>query len=158
MRINSFNPFSFRSPSKRLLNGFFEQPTVSIPSPSGLLQNFGRQRMSEVKCVSIPSPSGLLQNRYEVGCCSLGLFQSLLLQVSFKTSTTLTTVPGTVSIPSPSGLLQNLRQHHVAYHERFNPFSFRSPSKRCNQLEPPPLAAFQSLLLQVSFKTGNRLN
>jgi len=104
--IGRFNPFSFRSPSKRRTGGTGYQSFVSIPSPSGLLQNAGYHNPAQWT-VSIPSPSGLLQN----GC----------LNDSYTDS-------------------------------RFNPFSFRSPSKRCSRLSMT-LAGFQSLLLQVSFKT-----
>ena len=127
--------------------------SVSIPSPSGLLQNGWVHRIDKCRCVSIPSPSGLLQNRdWEWLLGDAGFnpfsfrspskprtspeepgpkpFQSLLLQVSFKTK----------------WVVIRIRQ------DRFNPFSFRSPSKRPVEGLPEP-TAFQSLLLQVSFKT-----
>jgi len=45
LRVDSFNPFSFRSPSKRLGRVDVVSPdTVSIPSPSGLLQNVERRK------------------------------------------------------------------------------------------------------------------
>jgi len=57
--------------------------------------------------VSIPSPSGLLQNGPNTDMRSMLAFQSLLLQVSFKTCRAKRTSGMEVSIPSPSGLLQN---------------------------------------------------
>ena len=173
-----FNPFSFRSPSKReaaieswlyrmfqslLLQVSFKTidgqdikilPSVSIPSPSGLLQNTRLQTFVEVLCfnpfsfrspskrsrgrfwqaspVSIPSPSGLLQNR---------------MRLQHEET-------HTVSIPSPSGLLQNFgRTGNQAVRPGFNPFSFRSPSKRLLIVIQRKKTLFQSLLLQVSFKT-----
>ena len=127
---------------------------VSIPSPSGLLQNDKGPRAAPARrMVSIPSPSGLLQNRKSTSITLTTAFQSLLLQVSFKTADRL--------VGSPE--------------RRFNPFSFRSPSKRrTDSLVPPNVVSipspsgllqnqgrpvvrlpvgFQSLLLQVSFKT-----
>ena len=105
--MRCFNPFSFRSPSK---------PRRRLARPSFY--------------VSIPSPSGLLQNYTGAGLWLTEAFQSLLLQVSFKTIT---------------GFRWELDL-------RFNPFSFRSPSKREGRCTPARLQ-FQSLLLQVSFKT-----
>jgi len=81
--------------------------------------------------VSIPSPSGLLQNLIRSPAQPLPWFQSLLLQVSFKTC-----ISAAPSWPR----------------RRFNPFSFRSPSKHRRPLYSRGLW-FQSLLLQVSFKT-----
>jgi len=106
-----FNPFSFRSPSKRFCSPKYCGYHVSIPSPSGLLQNAVCSASTLADAVSIPSPSGLLQN--DRGRCGgrIAGFQSLLLQVSFKTE-----LPGgfciapAVSIPSPSGLLQNRKR------------------------------------------------
>ena len=127
----SFNPFSFRSPSKPEIAGvkvYYSQfqslllqvsfktgPTdtseperVSIPSPSGLLQN-NKFFPVHLRCsVSIPSPSGLLQNRLRPCFIRAPTFQSLLLQVSFKTFSRTNYGPWMC----------------------FNPFSFRSPSKR----------------------------
>jgi len=103
-------------------------------------------------------------------------FQSLLVQVSFKTETTNESNTHLVSIPSRSGLLQNPRECPIcAGEERFNPFSFRSPSKLRTARTTAPGAVsipsrsgllqnvasrtsrspvtFQSLLVQVSFKT-----
>ena len=102
-----FNPFSFRSPSKHERIQEWADGSVSIPSPSGLLQNFGYGAFGNAGRVSIPSPSGLLQNPNGLEVTEKEAFQSLLLQVSFKTSLGLTSL-------GPNG---------------FNPFSFRSPSK-----------------------------
>ena len=125
-----FNPFSFRSPSKRrlmekryMMNRF---NPFSFRSPSKRYGAFG----DAGRVVSIPSPSGLLQNPRGPGDRRSFPFQSLLLQVSFKTFHRTNYGPWTVSIPSPSGLLQN-HVRHKARNGRlcFNPFSFRSPSK-----------------------------
>ncbi len=171
-----FNPFSFRSPSKPGSAGGTITCWVSIPSPSGLLQNeaggdFGRPhpfqslllqvsfktislRGKPMQRVSIPSPSGLLQNsdRHPRWRPNRG-FQSLLLQVSFKTS-------GVLYLGSTLLFQSLLLQVSFKTEElpggfcvsRFNPFSFRSPSKRPRR-RCRWLVAFQSLLLQVSFKT-----
>jgi len=80
---------------------------VSIPSPSGLLQNLPQDQLWSVEGVSIPSPSGLLQNGSRTNYGPWIMFQSLLLQVSFKTA----------------------EAYEDALESRFNPFSFRSPSK-----------------------------
>jgi len=80
-------------------------------------------------------------------------FQSLLLQVSFKTANENRRIScRVVSIPSPSGLLQNSELQEKQKTVGFNPFSFRSPSKPGEDWVDL-LAKFQSLLLQVSFKT-----
>ena len=115
----------------RELPEFAGAPVVSIPSRSGLLQNEER-KMFERLFVSIPSRSGLLQNDERLRPCPFHSFQSLLVQVSFKTLSTeqLWSVEG-VSIPSRSGLLQNSGDSENA--------SVHS--------------GFQSLLVQVSFKT-----
>ena len=91
--------------------------------------------MFERILVSIPSPSGLLQNGAIAEELPGGFqFQSLLLQVSFKTLLDALHYSGrVVSIPSPSGLLQN------------------ESARR-----DPPCGQFQSLLLQVSFKTSGQ--
>jgi len=129
-----FNPFSFRSPSKHR--------TVFGPV-DGL--------------VSIPSRSGLLQNAVCSASTPADAFQSLLVQVSFKTQRrdradyqhdrfnpfsfrspskpppAQNPVPAFVSIPSRSGLLQNALLRPSAQSDRsFNPFSFRSPSKHAS--------------------------
>jgi len=85
-----------------------------------------------------------------------------------------------VSIPSRSGLLQNMNQTSIPSQMRFNPFSFRSPSKRGRHSvanfqgvsipsrsgllqntvdrEYIEQLTFQSLLVQVSFKTARARN
>ncbi len=126
-----FNPFSFRSPSKR------RRPSWSSGTQrfqSLLVQvSFKTPRMWTLRrrLVSIPSRSGLLQNDASPDPpFPSGSFQSLLVQVSFKTPR--------------AGRFLRLR--------RFNPFSFRSPSKR-GVLYFGTRTQFQSLLVQVSFKT-----
>jgi len=127
--LRGFNPFSFRSPSKRrqrhvVLRRCFNP--FSFRSPS-------KRRTRHVRSchgVSIPSPSGLLQNTHPVWVGLTLSFQSLLLQVSFKTLPHDCVVRINVSIPSPSGLLQNRNSDRQRLELRFNPFSFRSPSKR----------------------------
>jgi|GEM_PF-458910 len=156
----SFNPFSFRSPSKPTAVRENGQIVVSIPSPSGLLQNGvrvyysqvvgfnpfsfrspskrkGAMIQSSIVFVSIPSPSGLLQNIHVTKPHPSLVFQSLLLQVSFKTLAQAAARLGRVG---------------------FNPFSFRSPSKRSTLLAQAAARLFQSLLLQVSFKTHVEIN
>ena len=147
---------SIPSPSGLLQNEgivLITSTIVSIPSPSGLLQNARRALLVLRQVVSIPSPSGLLQNAPPPLPLSLPPFQSLLLQVSFKTwektskrrrrsfnpfsfrspskrSCSVSWSTTRVSIPSPSGLLQNARlSHNRCPRMSFNPFSFRSPSK-----------------------------
>jgi len=149
-----FNPFSFRSPSKRAPHRCMSVWSVSIPSPSGLLQNRMKANIpgvSRFNPFSFRSPSKppaaticagdrlfqslLLQVSFktmkvsEYHVESLG-FQSLLLQVSFKTRQDNIPNQDFVSIPSPSGLLQNRDRSHTE-----------------------ASSVFQSLLLQVSFKT-----
>ena len=226
VRGKGFNPFSFRSPSKRVLSALSRGGTVSIPSPSGLLQNGQSTGCVFAFPVSIPSPSGLLQNADAFASAAQIPFQSLLLQVSFKTvlqpevlrlsrfnpfsfrspskrgllridtcrcrfnpfsfrspskrSRALWRKNCRVSIPSPSGLLQNRVAGRFLYrsgrfnpfsfrspskqekaavlhqHHSFNPFSFRSPSKLFQEKRQMITLKFQSLLLQVSFKTSPR--
>ncbi len=158
-RWYGFNPFSFRSPSKHIEHSIsllarlfqsllvqvsfktkvesnFYRTNVSIPSRSGLLQNTPQCCRRQLRKVSIPSRSGLLQNPRRLARSSRGRrFQSLLVQVSFKT----TSAQGRCGIPLFQSLLvqvsfktQILRQHHITYR------------------------LFQSLLVQVSFKTEER--
>jgi len=108
-------------------------PLVSIPSRSGLLQNTFHGaimvRGRRFNPFSFRSPS------------KLGRFREC--ECSFR-----------VSIPSRSGLLQNGARRQVESNFCFNPFSFRSPSKQIKRLFVAAAKAFQSLLVQVSFKTG----
>ena len=108
MKSWGFNPFSFRSPSKRGLFAQGRRIRVSIPSPSGLLQNMMRLNTHEAprrfNPFSFRSPS---KPRRVDRLLALPPFQSLLLQVSFKTPYAPEIIFGYVSIPSPSGLLQN---------------------------------------------------
>jgi len=153
--LASFNPFSFRSPSKHEGEDYSNATSVSIPSPSGLLQNSGGAVMS----VSTPFQSLLLQVSFKTAGASNRArwkFQSLLLQVSFKTGRPLIVNEISVSIPSPSGLLQNAGEHalRVAI-----PVSIPSPSGLLQNPKWPHVARrmpFQSLLLQVSFKTRRK--
>ena len=105
-----FNPFSFRSPSKH-------GEIVGLPAPEP---------------VSIPSPSGLLQNSASFTHWYSNRFQSLLLQVSFKTTSSCGSTGGTCFNPfsfrSPSKRPGGSPLGPQGC--RFNPFSFRSPSKR----------------------------
>ena len=83
------------------------------------------------RIVSIPSPSGLLQNHVPSWALEwIYAFQSLLLQVSFKTSL----VRRRIEAAFQSLLLQvsfKTRWVDVTHWSmRFNPFSFRSPSKQ----------------------------
>ena len=152
--VGCFNPFSFRSPSKLFAPADIEQAQqcfnpFSFRSPS---KHRGRRcgritwfqslllqvsfktitwRASRCARVSIPSPSGLLQNSQAPQHGGAMKFQTLLLQVSFKTRSSVLQPGGGVSIPSPSGLLQNpSRDRDQRAPHGFNPFSFRSPSKR----------------------------
>jgi len=104
-----FNPFSFRSPSKRQgpWRGDNEN-VVSIPSRSGLLQNTECGLTFPGFPVSIPSRSGLLQNPTPRRRIRMGCFNPF----SFRSPS---------KLPEP--------QTGVLY-LGFNPFSFRSPSKR----------------------------
>jgi len=83
---------------------------VSIPSPSGLLQNANLSSSS----FFFSFQSLLLQVSFKTTYRAYNLaaseFQSLLLQVSFKTDPEETLAEIRVSIPSPSGLLQNIEQ------------------------------------------------
>jgi len=104
--------------------------------------------------VSIPSPSGLLQNRSLLASQATMCFNPFSFRSPSKPSTARTTVPGTiVSIPSPSGLLQNSTRPHVSTRRSV---SIPSPSgllQNGAQREVEINFQFQSLLLQVSFKT-----
>ena len=65
-------------------------------------------------------------------------FQSLLLQVSFKTVSAFRYVGACrfnpFSFRSPSKLMKRMI---IVTQHRFNPFSFRSPSKRRRRLKSP---------------------
>jgi len=130
-RARCFNPFSFRSPSKHGAFGDAGRIGVSIPSPSGLLQNLTDDNFSVPIIVSIPSPSGLLQNEIRVEMERIWGFNPFSFRSPSKRR------GGTVDVPP-----------------RFNPFSFRSPSKP-RPGGGPSGQGFQSLLLQVSFKTDD---
>ncbi len=131
-----FNPFSFRSPSKLnpnpgccisafqslLVQVSFKTGSTLLPNCEARFNPFSfrspskpttRQVMAAVG-VSIPSRSGLLQNRGD--------------RWSPR--------PRAVSIPSRSGLLQNRNDFRIGIRGSFNPFSFRSPSKRGDRWSP----------------------
>jgi len=126
-----FNPFSFRSPSKHSRPGEcpglhrFNPFSFRSPSKPASFQNLPGRRwfQSLLVQVSFKTRKGK--------CLNVCSFQSLLVQVSFKTMSASAHVPST----------------------RFNPFSFRSPSKHFPRSNYGPWKAFQSLLVQVSFKT-----
>ena len=103
--------------------------------------------------VSIPSPSGLLQNNYLAGFTLRPRFNPFSFRSPSKQSGASTWRCDEVSNPSPSGLLQNAFECTTARWWSFNPFSFRSPSKPVARQRSTGAARFQSLLLQVSFKT-----
>jgi len=126
---------------------------VSIPSPSGLLQNAPVVEVVRVlgfNPFSFRSPS-----KQDVGPALRGdpWFQSLLLQVSFKTTQTQTSDELRVSIPSPSGLLQNTFRGLAAKPSLFQSLLLQVSFKTLSPHELWSLDQFQSLLLQVSFKT-----
>jgi len=105
---------------------------VSIPSRSGLLQNNADADMRTIKAVSIPSRSGLLQNVGVDGFISGMLFQSLLVQVSFKTAARTTGLGAS----------------------RFQSLLVQVSFKTGCGVDSGDVEAFQSLLVQVSFKTA----
>ena|GEM_PF-1457581 len=80
-----FNPFSFRSPSKRWQGGRFQRYKCFNPFSFRSPSKRGSITLRAVN-VSIPSRSGLLQNPVVRLLTQTPTFQSLLVQVSFKTA------------------------------------------------------------------------
>jgi len=152
----SFNPFSFRSPSKRDQRRKGKCLSVSIPSRSGLLQNPSPEEiLAEIRFNPFSFRSPSKRGNTDAYGCTTG-FNPFSFRSPSKRSASMFVDAGHVSIPSRSGLLQNavdqrslrakvsipsrsgLLQNALGRCDRmepprFNPFSFRSPSKRCHE-------------------------
>jgi len=153
-----FHPFSRRFYATSAAALTVCRKVISIPSPSGLLQNaLWRKNSLSTYCFnpfSFRSPSKPSPGRKNRAPRP---FQSLLLQVSFKTPSDATLCPGDRFNPFSFRSPSKRTWPAIAWRRcRFNPFSFRSPSKPGGK-QNEDKHSFQSLLLQVSFKTANRM-